>query len=104
MRREWGQGFFIYYLTIYNLLFSPLADFFYSHADLTKRVRRPKGPKAISRNGAASNSFGEINLPSSQPTLSYRVGSQPVGLQPSVCSRTVARAKRLASVRFVRSV
>ena len=93
MLREWGQGFFIYYLTIYNLLFSPLADFFYSHADLTNLTK-----------WAASNSFGEINLPSSQPTLSYRVGSQPVGLQPSVCSRTVARAKRLASVRFVRSV
>ena len=77
MRREWGQGFFIYYLTIYNLLFSPLADFFFILTQISR----------ISRNELHRKEF-----------------SQPVGLQPSVCSRTVARAKRLASVRFVRSV
>ena len=86
MLREWGQG-------SPPCWFYSHTEFFYSHADLTNLTK-----------WAASNSFGEINLPSSQPTLSYRVGSQPVGLQPSVCSRTVARAKRLASVRFVRSV
>ena len=58
---------------------------YYPHTDLTKRVRRPKGPKAISRKthrctrvchpaaiSSKLHSFMPINRQSSHPTLISR--------------------------------